>query len=51
MSLTGLFIAWAPSAEVQIQIGDHETELLPGTEYIRCAYESTPWRMELTERY
>ena len=39
------------TAEGQCHFEDHETELLPGKEYIACAYGSGPWEIELTEGY
>ena len=39
------------TAEGQCHVEDHETELLPGKEYIASAYGSGPWEIQLTEGY
>ena len=39
------------TAEGQCHVEDHGTELLPGKEYMACAYGNGPWRVELTEGY
>lgn len=39
------------TVEGQCHVEEHETELLPGKEYIACAYGDGPWQIKLTEGY
>ena len=50
-SLDGTHQTQMFTADGQCHIEEHETELLPGKEYIACAYGDGPWQIELTEGY